>query len=89
MDLFLGLDRKLSDVDNLAKKILDLMKNIVYTDDKTVRHIDILRTESDIGQITIIIRKYESKIYRYGPEEDALRVKRTGQLLKSPIIRNQ
>ncbi|MBI5398790.1 RusA family crossover junction endodeoxyribonuclease [Candidatus Woesearchaeota archaeon] len=58
MELFLGIDRRLSDVDNLAKCLLDQMQGVVYDNDKIVRHIDILRNETSKGQITIIIAKY-------------------------------
>lgn len=70
MELFFGFDRRLSDVDNLTKSILDLMKGIVYEDDKIVRHIDILRNETDIGQITITIGTYKSQMYGYSTKED-------------------
>ena len=65
MELFLGSDHKLSDVDNLTKCFLDLMQGIVYTNDKIVRHIDILRNEVSKGQITIIIAKYKSQTHRW------------------------
>lgn len=66
MELFLGLDRRLSDVDNLAKCLLDQMQSIVYDNDKIVRHIDILRNRTSQGQITIIIAKYNSQVHGWG-----------------------
>ncbi len=66
MELFLGLDRKLSDIDNLTKCLLDQMQDIIYNDDQIIRHIDILRSQVSEGQITIVINKYHSQVHKFG-----------------------